>query len=345
MQLADDDQRRLSGAQLAARTAHHDLTTPLTLALGYSELLLEDPRLPPEQRVLAKEACASILTAATYLQRLSCIRRIVELDIGLPSGPVIDLDDDLDDYAEELQDRLACAIPLAAIQPSLHNPRRGIGDVAELADSLREHGLLQPVVVRQRAEGYELIAGHRRYSAAKLLGWTEIAAVVRDETDEQAYILTLVENLQREDLSPREEAAALEVLIRERGWTTRRVGQEIKRSHMYVSRRLRVFDDPVLAPLVLERGLPVSTAEELLRVANAKQRQELAQQAVDGRWERRQVRAALSLERSVPTGHHRELERLLRQLNSAMASMEHETLTPADQKLVRRTIAVLQRLT
>jgi ParB family transcriptional regulator, chromosome partitioning protein len=341
MQRAHDDQRRLAGVQLGARTAHHDLTTPLTLALGYSELLLEDPRLPPEQRVLAQEACASILTAATYLRRLSCIRRIVELDLGLPSGPIIDLADS----AEEVRDRLACAIPLAAIQPSLHNPRRDIGDVAELADSLRDHGLLQPVVVRQRAEGYELIAGHRRYSAAKLLGWTEIAAVVRDETDEQAYILTLVENLQREDLSPREEAAALEVLIRERGWTTRRVGQEIKRSHMYVSRRLRVFDDPVLAPLVLARGLPVSTAEELLRVANVKQRQELARQAVDGRWERRQVRAALSLERSVPTKHSRELERLLRQLNSAMASMEHETLTPADRKLVRRTIAALQRLT
>ena len=244
-----------------------------------------------------------------------------------------------------MQDPLALAIPLTDIQPSPHNPRRDMGDLAELADSLREHGLLQPVVVRQRAEGYELIAGHRRYSAAKVLGWTEIAAVVRDETDEQAYILTLVENLQREDLSPREEAAALEVLIRERGWTTRRVGQEIKRSHMYVSRRLRVFDDPVLGPLVLSQGLPVSTAEELLRVADLKQRQTLARQAVDEHWERRQVRAALSLERSVPNEQSHELERLLRQLNSAMASMDQETLKPADQKLVRRTIAALQRLT
>ena len=101
------------------------------------------------------------------------------------------------------------------------------------------------MVVRRRGDGYELIAGHRRFQAAKVLGWTEIAAVVRDETDDQAYILTLVENLQREDLTPREEAAALEVLVRERGWTTRQVGEAIKRSHMYVSRRLRVFDDNI----------------------------------------------------------------------------------------------------
>jgi ParB family chromosome partitioning protein len=84
--------------------------------------------------------------------------------------------------------------------------------------------------VRPSGNGYELIAGHRCLEAAKLLGWSEIVAVVRDETDDQAYILTLVENLQREDLSPREEAAALEVLVRERGWCIRQVGEAIKRS-------------------------------------------------------------------------------------------------------------------
>ena len=93
MPLADDDQLRLAGVQLAARTAHHDLTTPLTLALGYSELLLEDPRLPPEQRALAREASESIQTAAAYLRRLTSIGRIVERDVGLPGGPVIDLAD------------------------------------------------------------------------------------------------------------------------------------------------------------------------------------------------------------------------------------------------------------
>jgi ParB/RepB/Spo0J family partition protein len=122
-----------------------------------------------------------------------------------------------------IEDRIADTLPVAAIRPSPRNPRQRVSAVAELADSLREHGLLQPVVVRPRGAAYELIAGHRRLEAAKMLGWTEIAAVVRDETDDQAYILTLVENLQREDLTPKEEAAALEVLVRERSWSTRQL--------------------------------------------------------------------------------------------------------------------------
>jgi hypothetical protein len=93
MQPADLDQARLAGAQLAARTAHHLLNAPLTLALGYSDLVAEDPRVPPELRVLAAEASDSIQTAAAFLRRLMGIRRLVERDIGLPSGPVLELSD------------------------------------------------------------------------------------------------------------------------------------------------------------------------------------------------------------------------------------------------------------
>jgi len=203
-----------------------------------------------------------------------------DLEVAIDARPPVD-------------DRLVHSLPLVSIQPSSRNPRQHVGDIDELADSLRVHGLLQPVVVRRRGHGYELIAGHRRLEAARALGWSEIAAVVRDETDEQAYILTLVENLQREDLQPKEEAAALEVLVRERGWSTRQVGEAIKRGPMYVSRRLRVFEDDTLAPLVLADKLAVSTAEELLVVADVESRAQLARQAVDERWERPQVRAAV----------------------------------------------------
>ena len=198
-----------------------------------------------------------------------------------------------------LQDRVADTLPLSAIAPSPRNPRHRADGIDELADSLRAHGLLQPVVVRRRGDGYELIAGHRRLEAARQLGWTSIAAVVRDETDDQAYILTLVENLQREDLSPKEEAAALEVLIRERGWSTRQVGEAVKRSAMYVSRRLRVFDDPVLAPLVLSNRLPVSTAEELLREPAVAVRGELADQAVSEQWTQPVARRQVAARRNV----------------------------------------------
>jgi hypothetical protein len=111
--------------------------------------------------------------------------------------------------------------------------RRGLGHLAELGPDELEDCRSAGAVCLPHAgapRDDQLVSGAR--------------AVVRDETDEQAYILTLVENLQGEDLSPKEEAAALEVLVRERGWSTRQVGEAIKRSAIHVSRRLRVFDDP-----------------------------------------------------------------------------------------------------
>jgi ParB family chromosome partitioning protein len=97
-----------------------------------------------------------------------------------------------------------------------------------LAASIQAHGLMQPIVVRPVANGYELVAGHRRLEAARLLGWTEIAVIVRDENADEAYILTFVENLQREDLTADEEAEALGVFVRERKWSVRKVAEAIK---------------------------------------------------------------------------------------------------------------------
>lgn len=200
-----------------------------------------------------------------------------------------------------VEDRVADSLPIAAIKPSPRNPRTRVDSIAELAESLRAHGLMQPVVVRPVASGYELIAGHRRLEAAKLLGWTEIAAVVRDETDDRAYILTLVENLQREDLTADEEAEALGVLVRERKWSVRKVAEAIKRDHLYVSRRLRVFEDPVLRAPVLEQRMPVSTAEILLRV-QPEERAELVQDVLANGWGQMDVRRALRERReTLPT--------------------------------------------
>ena len=237
-----------------------------------------------------------------------------------------------------VDDRIVHMVPVADIRPSPHNPRHRLEGIDELAASITEHQLLQPVVVRRRGrDGYELIAGHRRLEAVKLLGRTEIPAVVRDETSAKAYILTLVENLQREDLTPREEADALEVLVRERGWSMSQVGDAIKRSKMHVSRRLRVFDDPVLAPLVLNNELSVSTAEELLRVA-PEQREELAELAASEHWERPQVRAALA-ERNAALQLGEPLPRLasrIRSLREELAGLDSAALpTRARRELVR----------
>lgn len=247
-----------------------------------------------------------------------------------------------------VEDRIADTLPVASIEPSPRNPRQHVDGIEELAASMRAHGLLQPIVVRPNGKGYELIAGHRRLEAAKLLGWTEIAAVVRDEPDDQAYILTLVENLQRENLQPKEEAAGLEVLVRERGWSTRQVGEAIKRSHIYVSRRLRVFEDPVLAPVVLETGLAVSTAEELLRATDADTRQQLATQAAVEHWTPAQARHAVQQSKWNESFHESQpaagLAGRIRALYDELAAIEPATLSEHTRRELRRLARLARSL-
>jgi len=267
---------------------------------------------------------------------------------AVPRATFEDLDAAID-ARPPVDDRLVHSLPIAAIQPSRRNPRQSMDNIAELAESLRVHGLLQPIVVRRRGAGYELIAGHRRYEAARALEWSEIAAVVRDETDDQAYILTLVENMQRQDLEPKEEAAALEVLVREHGWSTRQVGEAIKRSHIYVSRRLRVFEDPVLAPLVLHTGLAVSTAEELLRASNPQIRQELAGQAAAANWTPADARRMVKLTKWNESFHGTtpapRLAAHIRALRKELADLDPSVLSDLARRELAQLLQVGWRLT
>jgi ParB family chromosome partitioning protein len=231
-------------------------------------------------------------------------------------------------------------LPLTALQPSPRNPRRRLVNVAELADSIREYGLLQPIVVRSAAEGYEVVAGHRRLEALRSLGWDTAPAVVQTADDSRAYLLSLIENLQREDLTPREESLALEVLVREHGWSTRQVAAAVKRSQGYVSKRLRVFEDVVLAPLVLDRKLSVTVAEELLP-APTERRALLARQAVDEQWDLAAARAAVrggssrkGSVRDIERG--RSLLRQLRELRAALNSVQYWDLQDSHRSEMRR---------
>jgi ParB family chromosome partitioning protein len=244
---------------------------------------------------------------------------------------------------QPVQDRIAYEIDVDRIASSPRNPRQRIDSIDELAASLQAYGLLQPVVVRSVNGNYDLVAGHRRLAAAKQLGWQRIAAVVRDESDDQAYLLTLTENLQRDDLTPKEEAAALEVLIREHGWTTRQVGEAIKRSHTYVSRRLRVFENPTLAPFVLEHKLAVTTAEELLRAPDEQTCQDLARQAAEHQW------TAVDARKAIPEiGRNRSkwaaLAGHLKAVLSDASQVDRAALGAADRKLIRQARAALGRL-
>jgi ParB/RepB/Spo0J family partition protein len=252
---------------------------------------------------------------------------------------------DMDRVARErppIDDRSTQNLPVNAIHPSPRNPRTDFGSLDELAASLQTHGLLQPIVVRRDGEGYEIIAGHRRHAAATQLGWPSIACVVRDAEPDEAFVLTLVENLQRDDLSPKEEAAGLEALLRERGWSTRQVAAAVKRSPKFVSNRLRVFDDPILAPYVLRNEVTVSMAEETL-VLPRKERQELIEAAATAHWNRADMRRAVTQALKPHLGRRPHgLTAQLRNLRRVLQRMQPQDYTAQDRAELVKIIEIAQ---
>lgn len=141
-------------------------------------------------------------------------------------------------------------VPIEFISRNPRNPRRQFNEteLQDLANSIRQHGIVQPVVVRKSVgEGFELIAGERRWRAAQLAGLTEIPVIIRDVDDRTALEIAIVENVQRSDLNPLEEALGYEQLIADHGYTQNDLGEIIgkSRSHVANSLRLLKLPDPV----------------------------------------------------------------------------------------------------
>ena len=138
-------------------------------------------------------------------------------------------------------------MPVDRIEPNPENPRLAFDEdtIAELAASIREHGVLQPILVRPLPENrYQLIAGERRWRASKEAGLATIPALVEDIDDETALEIAIIENLQREDLSPLDEATMYDRMIREHGYSVRKLAQKLGKDKGYLENRLRLADAP-----------------------------------------------------------------------------------------------------
>jgi ParB/RepB/Spo0J family partition protein len=218
------------------------------------------------------------------------------------------------------------SIPLEAIQEPARPVRRALGDLAALAETMRDYGLQQPISLRAVSENrYLLTSGLRRLHAARMLGWGHILAFVRTVSADQAYLLDLIENLQREDLSAAEEADAFSELIRTRGWTGQQVADAVKRSIAYVSKRVRIFEDLQLRDAIVRRGLPVSTAEEML-AAEPEVRIRLIDRALEEGWDQGHARVALqAFERT----------RVVREFHRIIMQIQAEDLSTADRAALR----------
>lgn len=167
------------------------------------------------------------------------------------------------------------SVPVDLIRPGSNQARRHFDQAAleELARSIRESGVIQPIVLRTRVWGFELLAGERRWRAAQLAGLHDIPALVRDDLDEdQAFILGLIENLQRESLSPIETAAGLKRLGETYLLTHDQIGERIGKSREYVSNYLRLLNlEPQVAMLVNEGHILLGHAKVLAGLAAADQ--------------------------------------------------------------------------
>ena len=186
-------------------------------------------------------------------------------------------------------------LPLREIEPDPGQPRKTFDDetLAELSASIAEHGLLQPIAVRPKPSGgYLIMAGERRWRASRMAGLTEVPVIVKDVTDEQAMELALVENLQREDLDPVEEAAGIRELMTRCDLTQEQAARKLGKSRSALANSLRLLSLPETVLELLKSGfITIGHAKVVLGLPTPELQEEAAQMIADNQLNVRQAEA------------------------------------------------------
>ena len=186
-------------------------------------------------------------------------------------------------------------LPLREIEPDPGQPRKTFDDetLAELSASIAEHGLLQPIAVRPKPSGgYLIVAGERRWRASRMAGLTEVQVIVKDVTDEQAMELALVENLQREDLDPVEEAAGIRELMTRCDLTQEQAARKLGKSRSALANSLRLLSLPETVLELLKSGfITIGHAKVVLGLPTPELQEEAAQMIADNQLNVRQAEA------------------------------------------------------
>ena len=186
-------------------------------------------------------------------------------------------------------------LPLREIEPDPGQPRKTFDDetLAELSASIAEHGLLQPIAVRPKPSGgYLIVAGERRWRASRMAGLTEVPVIVKDVTDEQAMELALVENLQREDLDPVEEATGIRELMTRCDLTQEQAARKLGKSRSALANSLRLLSLPETVLELLKSGfITIGHAKVVLGLPTPELQEEAAQMIADNQLNVRQAEA------------------------------------------------------
>ena len=174
-------------------------------------------------------------------------------------------------------------LPIEDIVPNPNQPRIHFNEteLRELSESIQEHGVLQPLLVRKHGNGYEIITGERRYQASKLAGLEELPVIIKDVNDEEMLALALIENLQRSDLNPVEEAKGYRQLIDASGMTQEALSKAVSKSRSAITNSLRLLDLPeVVQQMIFEGKLTAGHARAILAVPYEDARIRLAEKVV-----------------------------------------------------------------
>lgn len=174
-------------------------------------------------------------------------------------------------------------VSIEKIHPNPNQPRKHFNEteLEELSESIREHGVLQPLLVRKKGDEFEIIAGERRYQASKIAGLSELPVIIKDVDDQKMLELALIENLQRSDLNPIEEAKGYRQLIKASGMTQEALSKAVSKSRSAITNSLRLLDLPErVQELLFEGKLTAGHARAILAVPFEEQRIKLAEKVV-----------------------------------------------------------------
>ena len=169
-------------------------------------------------------------------------------------------------------------VDIAKISPNPHQPRISFSQdkMQELADSIRQHGIIQPIILTKNGDQYEVIAGERRLQAAKMVGLEKVPAIVREATEQQKLELAVIENIQRHDLNPLEEAKSYIKLTKEFGLTQEEVAQKIGKSRSSIANKLRLLTLPVeIQRSLIEGTITEGHAKAILAIENPEKQRAL----------------------------------------------------------------------
>ena len=210
-------------------------------------------------------------------------------------------------------------IDINDIKPNAAQPRKNFDEdkLEELAESIDRHGLIQPVVLRSASQGYEIVAGERRWRAARMVGLKEIPCIVKELTDEENMLLAIIENMQREDLNPIEEAEGLKQMIATYGLTQEQISRGGGKSRPYITNSLRL--------LKLPERIRYMTADGSLSVGHARALAAIKDEALQQKLADRAVKEGLSV---------RQIEGMAQETRARETRKKRRTTKSADEKRV-----------